>query len=554
MHQGSYTREILSRYQDKGGADVPALKLPDVTPLAKQSPQTVRQAQQVAGELLWLSGLTRPEIQFAVGALSRTISINAEEAVGMGEQILKYLRRHPDRGLWYQVAGMQWGEEGDLSVPMGEHSLAGFCDASFAPSSSRSIQSTLCFYSGALIGWSSTRQGLTTLSTAESELAGITSLFTELQALEPLVKEIHGASISVQMHSDSQAAIAICTTSAANWRTRHLRLRASFVREALESGRYSLHHVSGTSMKADIGTKPLPVTRFQHLVHSLGMADRTLNVANKPELEAGPSWAGVGDASFDEKVKALLMSLIVASLLQPARAHRSKNDPGSAGDLGKGDWQFILGLIVVTICCWEALKFLVYSFARGCWSVVSRLVLRQADRSPVHVVQYVDDVVIFGTQQAVERRFVDRIEEEEVSTPSERPGAPLLRQEAESQPRRRPRRPAFQFRDENLAGWPTVLNRDFMPAGQDRYEHLPGRRTVLRWHLDSRLRLFSPVNTSSPVAVSRYTGRRRTWVIDISEGSPNGRKVHTDNWREEPDAQAHLPFIWIGCTELEVRD
>ena len=119
VHQGSYTREILSRYPDKGGSDVPALKLPEVVPLTKQDPGVVRRAQQIAGELLWLSGLTRPEIQFAVRALSRTISVNAEEAVVMGEQVIKYLRRYPDRGLWYQAAGMVWGEEGDLSVPMG---------------------------------------------------------------------------------------------------------------------------------------------------------------------------------------------------------------------------------------------------------------------------------------------------------------------------------------------------------------------------------------------------------------------------------------------------
>ena len=180
VHQGSYAREVLSRYPDKGGADVPALKLPEVAPLERQDPQTVRRAQQIARELLWLSGLTRPEIQFAVGALSRTISVNAEEAVKMGEQVIRYLRRHPDRGLWYQEAGMEWGEEGDLSVPMGCNTLVGFCDASFAPTSSRSLQATLTFFNGALIGWSSTRQGLTTLSTAESELVGITSLFTEL--------------------------------------------------------------------------------------------------------------------------------------------------------------------------------------------------------------------------------------------------------------------------------------------------------------------------------------------------------------------------------------
>ena len=39
VHQGSYTQELLSRYPYRGGADVPALKLPEATPASKQDPQ-----------------------------------------------------------------------------------------------------------------------------------------------------------------------------------------------------------------------------------------------------------------------------------------------------------------------------------------------------------------------------------------------------------------------------------------------------------------------------------------------------------------------------------
>ena len=148
------------------------------------------------------------------------ISTNAQKALTMGDQAIKYLRRYPTRGLWYGKATMTWGEEGDLSAPMGRATLVGFCDASFAPAANRSIQSTLTFFNGALIAWSSTRQSHTTLSTAEAELVGITSLFGELQALEPLVREIQGSALSLRMHSDSQAAIAICSTTSSNWRTR----------------------------------------------------------------------------------------------------------------------------------------------------------------------------------------------------------------------------------------------------------------------------------------------------------------------------------------------
>ena len=542
VHQDSYTRELLSRYPDKGGAEVPALRPPDVTPVTRQDPQTVRQAQQVAGELLWLSDLTRPDLQYGVGAISRMIAVDAQEAFAMGEQAIKYLRRYPARGLWYGHSEMSWGEEGDLSQPMGPHSLVGFSDASFAPQARRSIQSTPAYYSAGLVAWSSTKQGLTTLSTAESELVGITSLFTDLCALEPLVQEIHGHPLQKQMHSDSQAAIAICNTPSNNWRTRHLRLRAAYVREALESGLYSLHHVNGLSMTADIGTKPLPATRFQQLVAVLGMSEPSLTDKNQ---------ARAIDGSLEANVRLLLACLVVASLLDRAEAQKEGNSAAQA--LSNPDWQFLVFLVVITICCWEALKYLVRSFGRGCWYVLSQTVLnREGDRSEVHVVQYVDDVVILGPQHAVEQHLVGRLEEEEVSTASERPGAPAVRSDANSRPRRRATRPVFQLHEANWENWPAVLNRELMPVGQDRYEYRPERRTVLRWHVDQRLRLFCPLRTTSPVDVSRYTGRRRTWVIDVSEDSPNGRRCHVDNWRHEQTAQAFLPYVWIGCTELEM--
>ena len=526
VHQGSYVQELLSRYPNKGGADVPALKMPEVAPVKPQDPQIVRCAQQVAGELLWLSGLTRPEIQFSVGALSRMIAVNAEEALSMGDQVLKYLRRYPARGLWYSSTTMTWGEEGELSVPMGRNSLVRFCDASFAPAASRSLQSTMAFYNGALIAWSSTRQAHTTLSTAEAELVAITSLFGELQALEPLVAEIQGSPPTIQMHSDSQAAIAICSTSSSNWRTRHLRLRASYIKEMLESGKYGLHHVKGEAMKADIGTKPLPSPRFQQLVESLGMLEPNVVEAEKIRRL---------DCNLEEKVKVLITCLVVASLLSPVDAHRTTG-PVDEG-LGTSNWQFLLGIIVVTICCWEVFKF-------GCGKVVQGVVrliagfwpsmlgrtaqtdsgeevaaLEGPGAPPETGVQlrYVDDVVLIGPPHVVGQQLHrERREAEEMD------GTRLRRRQSVNRTR-------FQFHVDDWPDWPPVLSLDLRLVGQERWECRPTRRAVLRWHLDPRIRLFTPENTRPPVPLSKFTGRRRSWILDATPGAPHGPVLHTDD-------------------------
>ena len=256
------------------------------------------------------------------------------------------------------------------------------------------------------------------------------------------------------------------------------------------------------------------------------------------------------DGSLEANVRLLLACLVVASLLDHAEAHREVARDVQA--LGDRDWQFLLGRVVVSICCWEVFKVVIRSCGKACWYAINLIVFnRRGDDSRVHVVQYVDDVVITGPQRAVEQRFVERIDEEEELTASKRPGAPLRR--PNTGPRRRSTKAAFQFQETVCEGWPAVLSRELMPVGQDRYEYRPSQRTMLRWHVDHRLRLFCPLHTTSPVDVSRYTGRRRTWVIDVSEGSPNGRRCHVDDWRTEQSAQAFLPYAWIGCTELEVR-
>ena len=542
VHQGSYTQELLSRYPDKGEAEVPALKLPETIPLDKQDPQKVRSAQQIAGELLWLSGLTRPEIQFAVGMISRTISINADEALAMGTQVIKYLRRYPARGLWYNTTSMSWGEEGDLSQPMGTNSLVGFCDASFAPTGSRSLQSTLAYYNGGLVAWSATRQGLTTLSTAESELVGITSLFTDLRALEPLVREVNGSPITLHMHSDSQAAIAICSTQSSNWRTRHLRIRASYVREALESGKYSLNHVCGASMTADIGTKPLPAPRFQQLVHSLGMAD--LSDSRTAKEPSG--------SVREEVVKAILVSLVVASLLQPAEGH-----PGEVSEvpqsLAHTDWQFMLMLVVGTVCCWEVFKVVIRWFsARVWWCMHSwwSLMLGKCKRGRVHVVHYVDDVAVIGPRHLLIQHLDDREQEMEEVSASERPGPPSPGRTVR---RRRAAPCSFQFVPEIFEDWPTNLALNFQVTGQDRYEMSVDGRTVYRWHASPRVRLFTPEGTRPPVDLARFTGRRRTYLIDATVRGIRSRRYHADNWRTGSTPQGYIPFSWLGCTELEIQ-
>ena len=158
--------------------------------------------------------------------------------------------------------------------------IEGVSDASFAPSSEWSQQAVMLFVMGGLVAWSSHRQAFVTMSTAESELVAICELTTCMRSIEELVAELtlfskaKANDVIKVVYTDSQAALSVCKSAAGCWRTRHLRIRGSLVRELLELPSWSAHHVDGRIMIADLGTKALPADRFNQLVDRMRVIRR----------------------------------------------------------------------------------------------------------------------------------------------------------------------------------------------------------------------------------------------------------------------------------------
>ena len=220
LKQDSYTKDLLARYKDlEGYEEVPApvqLAPEDFVLKEKEvAADFVRAAQTMAGELQWLAGRCRPEILYAVNLLSQAISKNPKEAVYRGGHLLKYLRRYPEGGIYYSKNRQLTP---DTRVQSPGVVIEGFCDASFAPNSGRSQQSIMIFLLGGLVAWTSSRQAFITMSTAESELVAICELATCLKSVEQLVAEVmlgskmSATEVTKTIHSDSQAALAVCRT------------------------------------------------------------------------------------------------------------------------------------------------------------------------------------------------------------------------------------------------------------------------------------------------------------------------------------------------------
>ena len=130
--------------------------------------------------------------------------------------------------------------------------------------------------------WKTARQPFVTLSTAESELIAVTEGHVAARSVDAFMQEAFSPdpkfiSEGVTLQgSDNQAAVQILNRAGAtghiSWRTRHLKIRAAEVMEAVDRKRGKLFHVPGKQMAADIGTKTLPAPTLEHLMKLLCMA------------------------------------------------------------------------------------------------------------------------------------------------------------------------------------------------------------------------------------------------------------------------------------------
>ena len=159
------------------------------------SDATLREAQRVTGELLWLSQRTRIDIAFGVGLMSSWVVRSPIFVAKVGLRILSYLAN--TKG--YRLS----------LVPSGSSELSVFSDASFAPFGERSVSGIVILLNGRCVLWKSRRQSLMSLSTAECELIAACEAVTLAQSLESLVAELHKHGIMKVLRVDNVAAITL---------------------------------------------------------------------------------------------------------------------------------------------------------------------------------------------------------------------------------------------------------------------------------------------------------------------------------------------------------
>ena len=204
--------------------------------------ETTRAAQRLTGELLWLSQRTRPDLAHTACVLASLSTRAPARAIRIAERTLAYVQRTKSAA---------------LTAEADDSGLVAYSDASFAPEGERSHTGWVVFLHGLPVCWRSARQPFVTLSTAESELVAALDAVVALQSTEAMLSDLAVVGLSKTLRVDSQSALAIAIGQG-SWRTRHLRVRASYLREQYEAGHIVPEYVPGAEQAADLLTKAMP--------------------------------------------------------------------------------------------------------------------------------------------------------------------------------------------------------------------------------------------------------------------------------------------------------
>ncbi|KAG8481484.1 hypothetical protein CXB51_026330 [Gossypium anomalum] len=210
------------------------------------------------GSLMYVMVCSRPDLSYAVSAVSRYMANPGKEHWKAVQWILRYLRGTTD-------VCLQFGRT--------EDGVIGYVDADFAGDLDRrrSLTGYVFTIGGCAISWKATLQTTVALSTTEAEYMAITEACKEAIWLKGLFSELNEDLQISTIFCDSQSAIFLTKDQMFHERTKHIDVRYHFVRDIIARGDIVVSKISTHENPADMMTKSLPITKFEHCLDLVGV-------------------------------------------------------------------------------------------------------------------------------------------------------------------------------------------------------------------------------------------------------------------------------------------
>ena len=250
VNQKDYIKNILRRFKMEDANPIKTPADPNihlVTPTEIKSDFPYREA---VGSLLFLTMVSRPDLPYAVGVVSRYLDKHDESHWRAVKRILRYVKQTQDFGLLFTR---------DYSE------LIGFSDADYAADldTRRSTTGYVFMMSGGCVTWCSRRQATVSVSTTEAEFIAASEASKEAIWLRKLLSDIgHECVRSTTLYVDNQSAIKLVKNPSFHRRSKHIDVRYQYICEKQRSGEIETKYVKTNDQYADFLTKPLCYEKY----------------------------------------------------------------------------------------------------------------------------------------------------------------------------------------------------------------------------------------------------------------------------------------------------
>jgi hypothetical protein len=212
---------------------------------------------------MWATVATRPDIAFAVALLSRFMEKPEKKHWEAVKRVIKYLKGTKQLRLTYGTSrtGMTAYTDSDWGTQSDRYSISGH---------------TFIIDGGAVV-WSSNKQHIIALSSAEAEYIATTHAIKEACWIHSFIGEItRPLRNPITVYCDNQAVISLSKNNCFQARTKHIDIRIKQMFETSKKNIIKLIYCPTDNMVADIFTKPLSRPKFQRFIQDLGLLSTRL--------------------------------------------------------------------------------------------------------------------------------------------------------------------------------------------------------------------------------------------------------------------------------------
>ena len=264
LGQQKYAKDLLERY---GMLDCKPISTP-MDPNVKfkdegKKLEDVTMYQRMVGSLIYLT-LTRLDIAYSVGVVSRYMSNPKKSHLDAVRRIIRYIKGTVNLGILYKK--------------IKDFQMEGYCDADYATDYDTRRSTTGYSFSlgSGVISWCSKRQPTVALSSTEAEYRSATMAAQESTWLKQLMKDLRQPTeYQVRIFCDNLSSIRLAENPVFHARTKHIEVHYHYIREKVLEGEIEMVPIKTEEQNADIFTKGLQRRKFEKFREALGMIDKT---------------------------------------------------------------------------------------------------------------------------------------------------------------------------------------------------------------------------------------------------------------------------------------